>query len=377
MTTGSLNGEIGECPVQHSRKSNAGECPVKHGKGDQAYDVYNRPIKVNPDNNMPFNPNQLPSPGQKNELPTKRVKSTIPKAGGDTWLFPSPQMFYNAMRRKGKTVTEDAGGDASIEELETEVSTVVAVHNNMNEKTWRQILRWESLHGGSPRLARFMGRPDDLTPKARLLMLLGWPTPFDRHDWFIKRGDKEVRYVIDYYYDESAGEDDQVPEHLHDFRSVKSITVDARPAIDSFGSLWDRIRMSFAGDVPDVDASSAAQREPSNENDETKEARETGGEDGPWDEKHWEPTMLPKVSAKFQSACAERFEKLSKCSSESECQKASAALSVCMASVVCNEHAVRFAKSPSDGEAYEQVTSCLERFEAYCQNVVASESNQQ
>ena len=62
---------------------------------------------------------------------------------------------------------------------------------------------------------------------------LGWPMPFDRHDWYVKRGDKEVRYVIDYYYDEDAGEMDQVPTELHDFSSVKSITVDARPAIDS------------------------------------------------------------------------------------------------------------------------------------------------
>jgi hypothetical protein len=23
--------------------------------------------------------------------------------------------------------------------------------------------------------------------------------PFDRHDWFVRRGEKEVRYVIDFY----------------------------------------------------------------------------------------------------------------------------------------------------------------------------------
>jgi len=36
------------------------------------------------------------------ELPTERQKSNIPKAGTDeTWVYPSPQMFWNAMLRKG------------------------------------------------------------------------------------------------------------------------------------------------------------------------------------------------------------------------------------------------------------------------------------
>lgn len=28
--------------------------------------------------------------------------------------------------------------------------------------------------------------------------------PFDRHDWFVDRAGKEVRYVIDYYYNAEA-----------------------------------------------------------------------------------------------------------------------------------------------------------------------------
>jgi hypothetical protein len=34
-----------------------------------------------------------------------------------------------------------------------------------------------------PKLLRFMGKPNDLSPKARLKMLFGHPAPFDRHDW--------------------------------------------------------------------------------------------------------------------------------------------------------------------------------------------------
>ncbi len=35
-------------------------------------------------------------------LPIERQKSSIPKAGTEeTWVYPSPQMFWNAMLRKG------------------------------------------------------------------------------------------------------------------------------------------------------------------------------------------------------------------------------------------------------------------------------------
>lgn len=54
-------------------------------------------------------PNQLPSPGQPFPLSTERIKSTIPKAGTEEkWVYPSEQMFWNAMLRKGWTWEEDA-----------------------------------------------------------------------------------------------------------------------------------------------------------------------------------------------------------------------------------------------------------------------------
>lgn len=45
----------------------------------------------------------MPQPDQPFPLETARVKSTIPKAGGkdgETWEYPSQQMFWNAMIRK-------------------------------------------------------------------------------------------------------------------------------------------------------------------------------------------------------------------------------------------------------------------------------------
>ena len=62
------------------------------------------------------------------------------------------------------------------------------------------------------RLARFMGRPRDMTPKARMLVVLGrvWPSqfagepPFNRHNWYVRRKlpggvTREVRCIIDNY----------------------------------------------------------------------------------------------------------------------------------------------------------------------------------
>ena len=38
---------------------------------------------------------------------------------------------------------------------------------------------------------------------AQLMSWVGGPLPFDRHDWFVDRCGDEVRYVIDFYFDDS------------------------------------------------------------------------------------------------------------------------------------------------------------------------------
>lgn len=53
--------------------------------------------------------------------------------------------------------------------------TVVAIHNAVNERAWQHILFWESMHACDcpmPKLLRFKGRPNEFSPKARLLNLL-------------------------------------------------------------------------------------------------------------------------------------------------------------------------------------------------------------
>ena len=46
------------------------------------------------------------------------------------------------------------------------------------------------------------GRPQEFSPKARLLNLLGYRLPFDRHDWVVDRCGREVRYIFDFYFHE-------------------------------------------------------------------------------------------------------------------------------------------------------------------------------
>lgn len=47
-----------------------------------------------------------------------------------------------------------------------------------------------------------------------------YPEPFDRHDWIVDRCGTEVRYVIDYYYNEAVADQDETPA-LHDTDRIK------------------------------------------------------------------------------------------------------------------------------------------------------------
>ena len=82
-------GQGGECPVP-----GVSEYPSSAGVAQDGGDV-------DPRNMMPP-PNQRPAENQPFPLPIERQKSTIPKAGTEeTWVYPSQQMFFNALLRKG------------------------------------------------------------------------------------------------------------------------------------------------------------------------------------------------------------------------------------------------------------------------------------
>jgi len=242
---------------------------------------------MNASNNMPELA-QAPAPGQKTRLSLERTLSTIPRpafqegdgsAGPDrgvqssesrggcpvhhqtqegqdqppTWVYPSPQQFYNALVRKGWETPEAA------------IPIMVDIHNWMNEAVWNEVLRWENRYHPRPphhhlSLVKFQGRPTDLSPKARFHLLLStvFPSlynpikPFDRHDWSVSRDPllstpsdasssthppehqipkpKLSRYVIDYY---NGGTDQEGNPVFH---------FDVRPAIDDLDSLVVRLK---------------------------------------------------------------------------------------------------------------------------------------
>lgn len=178
---------------------------------------------------------QAPAPSQTIALPTERTESSIPRDHEGRWEYPSPQQFYNALVRKGWETPEE------------HVETMVHIHNFLNEEAWEEVKKWERKRTGQDddenlHLARFKGRPGEMSPKARFWMLAGWllpsrfntEPPFDRHDWIIRRPKtgEEIRYVIDYY--SAPPEPDGSPV----------FSLDVRPALDSFGSVKARIAVA-------------------------------------------------------------------------------------------------------------------------------------
>lgn len=104
----------------------ASSCPVPEQARNQAvYNVYSQRINdpnapsapnplaalsstdmLDPKNNMPLEANQQPCPGQRRPLSVDRMHSTIPKGGTEsTWVYPSPQMFFNGKRRHPEAYT--------------------------------------------------------------------------------------------------------------------------------------------------------------------------------------------------------------------------------------------------------------------------------
>ena len=71
-------------------------------------------------------------------LPKERVQSSIPRVDPDCtashWLYPSQNMFYNAMKRKGANPNPE------------EMELVVSIHNIVNEQCWMEVLKWEAMH---------------------------------------------------------------------------------------------------------------------------------------------------------------------------------------------------------------------------------------
>ncbi|KAK0395868.1 hypothetical protein QR680_001469 [Steinernema hermaphroditum] len=211
-----------ECPSKGGAQMYVSECP---SAGAQACPINKE--EFNTQNNMPA-PNQRPAPDQPFLLPTAREKSTIPKAGTqDTWEYPSAQMFWNAMLRKGWRWQEDQLSEADMD-------NIIKIHNANNEEAWQEVLKWENLlhpECDCPKLKSFKGDAKNYSPRARFRSWLGYQLPFDRHDWIVDRcGQREVRYVIDYYDGGAVDHKTKLFTHL-----------DVRPAMTDWSNIWDRM----------------------------------------------------------------------------------------------------------------------------------------
>lgn len=122
-------------------------------------------------------------------------------------------VYFAALRRKGKDEGLPDAQKGDVSDLSSIMENVVIAHNTLNEMTWKAIQRWESLHPQTcdkVKLNRFIGRPNDMSPLAWIRQVLGGPTPFDRHDWYVLRDGEEVRYVIDFYFDDTKAGSSEV-----------------------------------------------------------------------------------------------------------------------------------------------------------------------
>ncbi|KAG7155313.1 Cytochrome c-type heme lyase-like, partial [Homarus americanus] len=206
------------------------ECPMSAGeeKGPAhqaglhcSKDLAGKLVEINPLNMEAF-PNQQPAPDQPFKLPTERQE--------ENWVYPSPQMFWNAMLRKGWRWKDD---DLS----QRDMDNIIRIHNVNNELAWQEVLKWESLHKkecGNPRLKKFGGKATEFSPRARMRSWMGYELPFDRHDWIVDRCGKEVRYIIDYYDGGAVDPND-----------YKFAILDVRPAMDSLENVWDRMVVTW------------------------------------------------------------------------------------------------------------------------------------
>ncbi|MES1913039.1 MAG: hypothetical protein MHM6MM_005272 [Cercozoa sp. M6MM] len=139
-------------------------------------------------------------------------------ADGQSWENPSASQLFRALRRRGKDVES------------SDAASVANAHEVVTQMTWDGIMQFEDMHKdecAEPKLARFQGTAFSLSAllgicpcdwmhagmwghtsiyeriadlKARFVYgHTEGIKSFDRHDWWVDRCGREVRYIIDYY----------------------------------------------------------------------------------------------------------------------------------------------------------------------------------
>ncbi|KAF8418517.1 cytochrome c/c1 heme-lyase, partial [Tirmania nivea] len=186
-----------------------------------------------PQNHPPLSPHRqissIPRSSTTSVSPNSETPDPHTSSSGH-WIYPSEQQFFAAMQQKNHSPNP------------SDMSSIVPIHNAVNERAWSEILWWESHRGraaacGGPKLVSFRGDSTKLTPKARLMILLGYQRPFDRHDWTIDRCGQNIDYVIDFY---SGKRDPRRPEAV-------SFYLDVRPKLNSVEGVVMRVERFFSG----------------------------------------------------------------------------------------------------------------------------------
>lgn len=63
--------------------------------------------------------------------PANNEYETDPDAQSGNWIYPSEQMFFDAMKRK------------NFDPEATDMKSIVPIHNAVNEQAWKEIKKWE------------------------------------------------------------------------------------------------------------------------------------------------------------------------------------------------------------------------------------------
>ncbi|KAK6336024.1 Cytochrome c1 heme lyase [Orbilia blumenaviensis] len=205
------------CPVDHSTRA----AWLKQQQDGKQAPSHHPPVKDNLSKAREVStiPRVTISNGNA-ESPNPHAASSVSPSIGN-WIYPSEKMFFDAMKRKD--------WDPKAEDMRM----IVPIHNAVNERAWAEIKEWEKGKGsekcGGPKLLSFSGDASKLSPKARILVLLGYQAPFDRHDWVVDRCGTNVEYIIDFY---SGKRDPARPE-------IPSFYLDVRPKLTVEGA-WMR-----------------------------------------------------------------------------------------------------------------------------------------
>lgn len=150
------------CPVDHKTREAWLKQAQKAQPAASAPTALSSPLQAEScdSSQIDQNPAQASAPSKLNALSrvglgTEREVSTIPRAvdvapterpannerdtGADkktgNWIYPSEEMFFNAMKRK------------SYNPNEADMRTIVPIHNAVNERAWMEIKEWEKGRG--------------------------------------------------------------------------------------------------------------------------------------------------------------------------------------------------------------------------------------